>query len=669
MATNDEFVAKLRKAGVPEDRIVSYLAKKTGSETVAKQLIDTGVPPERVNDYLAKRMTAQEGDPQNTPAELKPNDALGFVVGGNKVMNNILGAGSDALGAVGVPEDVRHTIGGALRDPFGTLIPGKLMNKDQTQALVEQGAGVGQRPGKLGQFAGEVAGTVPGAVASAALAPEALAANGIRVGSPLAVRALSALAGKGFPGAAIQGAEAGIQTTDKTDAAGIAQDATLGGLGGLAGQTLNRVGGAFIAPRFNAAMSDLLGLGQKKFSLAALSGSNYAKKAEDALRSVPGLGGFVEGSQNAMQRDFNRAYLQRAADTADLAIPEITKPDARTYGDIKDAFNQRYGGIFDKASIKSSPTLYKNDAAHKATVDLLKSSGQTELADKVDLLFKPRLDPKTNTYTYGTLDGADIKAVDQALRQEAKALRNPGGGAAVTNANFERAKSLDAARGALKDELGTQQPDIADKLNRADTGYAQFKRAQEAVTAPGQGVDPEAFSAKSLYDKTMTAAGKNQRVNLGSSGDVPGQRLAASALKVMGTKLGDSGTSMRSAVGKVVSGDMQGLGTAGAAGTVGHGFMAAHPIGAAVTAGLYGGYAPGVRDLIANTVIGNSKNKLLVAARKVFDEQALNNTARLPYNAAGDAGTGIEDTPEFRISAFGKRQRLNPATNQYEDIQ
>lgn len=671
MATNAEFVEKLRAAGVPEDRITTYLAKKTGSEQAAQGLIAKGVDPARVNDYLAKRMTAQQGDEDGAPIPLKPNDALGFVNGATKTFNNVFGAGSDALQAVGVPEDTVHAVGGVLRDPFGPLVPGKLMNKDQLQELNEQAAGAGQRPGKLGQFGGEVAATIPAAVASAALAPEALAANGIRVSSPMAARALAAASGQGFKGAAVQGALAGAQTTDKTDAQGVALDALGGGLGGVVGQGVNAGIGGFVAPRFGPAMNELLNIGQKKFSLAMLTGSKYAKTAEDALRSVPGLGGFVEGSQNAAARDFNRAYLERAAAEADLAVPYFKNPTSETYGDIKNAFKERYAGIDSRVNMTLDKDLYQAGKAGAArTIEDVVSSGQrADLSQAARELFNPAFDAQTNTWTYGNLTGKQFQDIDSALRAQAKALRNPGAGKAQTYGGIEEARRIEEARDVLKDAIKRQQPDLADKMARADKGYAMFKRAQEAVTKPGQGVDPEAFSAKALYEQTMNAQGRNARIDQGSSGDLPGQKLATAALQVMGNKIGDSGTPLRTAVGKVVSGDIQGLGTLGAAG-------AAHGAGVTVAPGavagvglLYGGYAPGVRDLIANTVIGNSKNKLFRAARSKLDERALNNAVRLQYNAAGTAAQGIEENPEYRININGKRQRFNPETGQYEDTQ
>lgn len=668
MVDKAKFVQEARAQGIDDAKIADYLAKRTNSNDFLTNARAGGAKDTALVDFLVNK--ADDSGMVDTPLPLQPNDALGFVNGGSKVFNNILGAGSSALQHVGADPNAVHAVGKAIRNPFAVLGGQPLLNKDQMANMNAVAAGVGQRPGKLGNAAGEIAATVPSAVASAGLAPEALAANGIRISSPIVARALAAASGRGFPGAAVQGAEQGLQTTDKTDAGGIATDAGLGAVGGLIGQTANRGIGAFVAPRFGAAMNDLLNAGQRRFSLAALSGNPYAKRAEDALRSVPGLGGFVEGSQNAMQSDFNRAYLQQAADTADLAVPYIDRPSAQTYGDIKQAFRDRYAGIDSRVNMTLDRPLYNAGQAgvHRTIQDVLRTGRRPDLATEANALFNPQFDPATNTWTTGNLTGQSFQDIDGALRAQAKHLRNPGVGTSQSYASIEQVRRIDAARAALREAMGRQQPDLAARLARADQGYAMFKRAQEAVTKPGQGVDPAAFSAKALYEKTMNAQGRNARIDQGSSGDIPGQRLASSALQVMGTKLGDSGTSMRAAIGKLVSGDAQGVTGAAAAGTLGHGLVMGHPLAAAATAALYGGYTPGVRDAISNTLIGNSRNRILVAARRALDARAVNNAARLPYNAAGDASTGITDQPNVRI-VNGKKQVLNPTTGKYEDAQ
>lgn len=677
MVDKAKFVSEARAQGISDDKIADYLAKRTNSADFLTNARAGGAKDTALVDFLVNK--ADDSGMTDTPLPLQPNDTLGFVNGGSKVFNNILGAGSSALQHVGVPSDAVHAVGGAIRNPFAAFGGQPLLNKDQIANMNAEAAGIGQRPGKLGNAAGEIAATIPAAVASAGLAPEALAGNGIRVSSPLVARILSAASGKGFPGAAVQGVEQGLQTTDKTDLGGIATDAAYGGLGGTLGQVANHAVGAFVAPRFGHAMNQLLDIGQKKFSLAALSGIGGAKKVEDAFRSVPGLGGFVEGSQNAMQSDFNRAYLQKAADTADLAVPYIGKPTDQTYRDLKGAFKDRYNGIDSRVNMTLDKPLYNagQGGVHQTIQDVLQSGQRHDLAREANALFNPQFDPATNTWTMGNLTGQSFQDIDGALRAEAKHLRNPGVGVSQSYASTEATRRIDVARQALKDAMGRQQPDLADKLARADKGYAMFKRAQEALTQPGQGVDPSSFSAKALYEKTMNAQGRNTRINAGSSGDVPGQELARAALQVMGTKLGDSGTSLRASISKMVGGgDAQGGLGAGAgilgAKTVGAGVVAAHPLaagaGALLATGLYGGYAPGVRDAIANTLIGNSRNRILVAARKALDARALNNVSRLPLNAIGDSGTGITDQPKVRI-VNGKKQILNSATGKYEDAQ
>lgn len=619
-------VSAARKAGYTDDQIAAFLQKDPNYGQAFGAALKEGYSSSDILNHFQP----EEDAPAAAP-DLKPNNELGFLNGGTQVFNNILGAGSKGLQAAGVPANVVHGTGKLIRDPFGPLVPGSLPNKDQVAALNQKAAGVGQRPGKLGVVAGQVAGTIPAAVGSAALAPEALGIAAPRALTPV----LNALAGRGLSGAVVQGAEQGLQTTNKTDAGGVAADAGLGGLGGLGGQLINNGVGAFVAPRFGAAMNTLLKAGQKKFSLAELTGNAQIKKVEDAVRSMPLLGGLVEGAQGAAEQDFNRAYLQQVSDKGGLGV-KVAKPTQDTYGDLKGAFKQEYGSALNAASVAPDAPFLAAPQHAVAMDEIARAAGKNDLSKAIRGMF-----PSGGSQP---LNGSQVKEIDQLLRQEAKSIRNPGGGKVITVSDNARAEALDAARGHLRDALSRQQPDVADRLGSLDQAYAMFKRAQEASTGLTGKVDPGLFTPQALKNATYKAPGAAQRATLGSSGDIPGQELVDAATKVMGSRVADSGTAFRSAVNKLISPDAAGIGGAGAAGILGKGLIASHPLSAGTAAALYGAYLPVVRDAITNTVVGNSKNKLLQAARKALDEQAANNVARRVTSAT----VGAPFSPEVQ---------------------
>ncbi len=124
------------------------------------------------------------------PKNLRPDNVLGFEKGVVKPLDNAAGGLEWLAGKVGLDKPIN-----ALGDVLG--MPTLAETQSDRQAALDRAAAQGRRPGMLGEFAGNMVGTLP----------------------------LGALKG----GALIQGALGGAALSDAKDAKGLARDAALGG--------------------------------------------------------------------------------------------------------------------------------------------------------------------------------------------------------------------------------------------------------------------------------------------------------------------------------------------------------------------------------------------------------------------------------------------------------
>lgn len=171
----------------------------------------SAVPDAELLASLGPSGQPKKPPPIGGPAALRPDDALGFLKGSFKAVDNganwlEAGIRKGAPGLVAPLAGVGAKVRGALPDGLVNFI-------DNPQGYYDAQAAKGVRPGKLGEFAGNVAGTsfIPG-------------------------------------GPLVQGAVGGALLSEKKDLRGVAGDAALGGVAG----------------RLTAAGSDALQLGARK---------------------------------------------------------------------------------------------------------------------------------------------------------------------------------------------------------------------------------------------------------------------------------------------------------------------------------------------------------------------------------------------------------------------
>lgn len=265
-------------------------------------------------------MQALAGPAPPDPSTLKADDGLGFLKGVTAPVFNA--SGHLQRGVTGTPVgDAMTNMGGALR---GALPEGLTSFIDNPQGFFDAQAKDGKRPGKLGEFLGNVAGTawVPGA--------------------PL-----------------VQGAVGGALLSDKTDAGGVLKDAVVGGLAGRAG--------AFASDLATTGVGKLLSKAPKIMDLTAL------KAAKDAAYKAVDDSGFIipKSSVSGMVDDFAKTVQSSALSKSakDDAASIIQYARSLTKGDLTLSQLEKLRGDIYEAMVKKGGDTGRIGAQFRAQID------------------------------------------------------------------------------------------------------------------------------------------------------------------------------------------------------------------------------------------------------------------------------------------------------------
>lgn len=265
-------------------------------------------------------MRALAGPAPPDPSTLKADDGLGFLKGVTAPVFNA--SGHLQRGVTGTPVgDAMTNMGGALR---GALPEGLTSFIDNPQGFFDAQAKDGKRPGKLGEFLGNVAGTawVPGA--------------------PL-----------------VQGAVGGALLSDKTDAGGVLKDAAIGGVAG-------RVG-ALASDLATTGVGKLLSKAPKIMDLTAL------KAAKDAAYKAVDDSGFIipKSSVSGMVDDFAKTVQSSALSKSakDDAASIIQYARSLTKGDLTLSQLEKLRGDIYEAMVKKGGDTGRIGAQFRAQID------------------------------------------------------------------------------------------------------------------------------------------------------------------------------------------------------------------------------------------------------------------------------------------------------------
>ena len=479
--------------------------------------------------------------------------------------------------------------------PLGRVPEGGIDEYErQRQSELERSGTAGALP----YVAGEVAGTVPLAMAGGAAARGALGA--VAEGVPAASQGVNALRGwmqgPGMAPAVTRGAisgaagAAGAPVTGGDDywggkAAQMGSGAALGGALGVAGN----VAGSMIAPKILPAAQRLLDRGVRLTPGQLFGGAR--KATEEVTASVPFSGHAVSAAFRRGIEDFNRVVYDEVL----AKIGQKFRGTAIGHDGV-DQLERQLSAEYERLKPQIQFRADNGFAADLDNLRVLASEMPRDEARQFAAILKNRVMQRMGRQ--GVMDGETFKTVESELSQKSRQLHR-----SEVAGQRDLGKAVDEVNAMLRANLERSSPAVAKELRDLNTAWAAFARVRRAaVSRPASG---GVFTPADLLRAEKHAAGER----VFARGDGLLQDIARDGQEVLASKVPDSGTARR-------YGTMAEIGELAA--------MAMHnPVAAAAQLGAHGAHAalytaPGLNFLrtLAGAGFPNTRNVLAGLVRR-----------------------------------------------------
>jgi hypothetical protein len=388
--------------------------------------------------------------------------------------------------------------------------------------------------GSPSYIAGEIAGTVPLAMAGGAAVRGALGA--VAEGVPAASQGVNALRGwmqgpdmaPAVTRGAISGAAgaAGAPVTGGGDywgekAAQVGTGAALGGALGVAGSAA----GSMIAPKILPAAQRLLDRGVRLTPGQLFGGAR--KGMEEVSASVPFSGHAVSAAFRRGIEDFNKAVY-------DEVLAKIGQRfQGTTIGhDGVDQLERHLSAEYERLKPQIQFRADNGFANDLDNLRVLASEMPHDEARQFAAILKNRVVQRMGRQ--GVMDGETFKTVESELSQKSRQLHR-----SEVAGQRDLGKAVDEVNAMLRANLERSSPAVARELRDLNTAWAAFARVRRAaVSRPASG---GVFTPADLLRAEKHAAGER----VFARGDGLLQDIARDGQEVLASKVPDSGTARR----------------------------------------------------------------------------------------------------------------------------
>ena len=266
-----------------------------------------------------------------------------------------------------------------------------------------------------------------------------------------------------------------------------------------------------------------------------------AKRFEEGLSSVPVIGDFIKNAQLRAVEDLNKVAFDRALKPIGKELPkDVTGREAIKF--TSDTLGDAYEQLLPKMTVKADTAFNTELSNLKQAVD----SGAIDQASKN--FFNKWVDTNIANKFQGqnAITGETLKGIQRDLQTKINEL-------SLSTSNDERviAGALKEAQDQFRQLVTRSNPQNAAELKAIDTGYANFKRIQNA--AGKVGAEEGVFSPAQLQN-AVRAADKSKDKARFAEGNALMQDLSEAGKTVLGNKVPDSGTPYRTMAAMLATG-------------------------------------------------------------------------------------------------------------------
>lgn len=287
-------------------------------------------------------------------------------------------------------------------------------------------------------------------------------------------------------------------------------------IGGAAGAVVPMIGRA-VMPNVPKHISALNKEGVTTTAGQRLGG--FPKSVEDKLESYPYIGSMIKGARERTYKEFNRTAINRALTPIGKKlpdnIPEGYKAVTHTKKELGRAYNDVLGKMTGKVDDQFSSEF--NQIAEKAK-SYLQEPDYNQFKKIILYETSKRVKPD------GTISGKSLKEIQEVLRTNASKF---GSG---DPAKRDIGEAFDSALTSFNKMLARNNPKHAAELQKVNTGWANFKRVQNA--AGKQGSESGVFTPAQL-DNAVRKLDKSKDNSAYSEGRALMQDLSDNAKQVL----------------------------------------------------------------------------------------------------------------------------------------
>lgn len=330
-----------------------------------------------------------------------------------------------------------------------------------------------------------------------------------------------------------------------------ATGAALGGLLPAAGAGLARV----VSPNAsrNANLQLLRREGVTPTIGQALGGRLGA--AEEKLQSLPIVGDAISSARGRANGQFQEAAVNRALKPIGQKLPDgLSGRDAIVH--TENVLRQSYDDVLTRIGAIPRDQQFATKVA-----DLQKLVNKDVLSKDAKRTFQMVLNDVESAFDNGILTSEGFKRVESQLGADARKL---GGSQNIYEGRL--APAVRQLQEELRGLLQRQAGGAADDLKAVNTGWANFKRVQNA--AAKLGAEDGEFSP-AQFQNAVRALDKSKDKGAFARGSALGQDLGDAGRSVLTGKVADSGTAGRALLGVGALGSSYLLNPAVAAGLLG----------------------------------------------------------------------------------------------------
>jgi hypothetical protein len=556
---NAALITGLIRSGMPDDKINGVL-KDAGIGSIAPEALATA------------RKTITAGG-QLTAQYEKPNTLW------NKVASSPVGVGIGAAADAGVAglSDEATAAGqwAAGKGSFGDLLKAADAKKQAAFAADPKASLIGNVAGGAGAM------LTGGALADAARVPGLTRMFAGRA----AQRALPLIGDMAY------GAAYGAGNGNDNRLAGAGAGAVAAGVGNVVGGRIVRGAGGALRGVRNAAVDYLDAAGVPMTGGQILGGTT--KAIEDKLTSIPFVGDIIKNRRAEGYNAFNQAAFNEAGNPINATVNGIG--DAGLHN-LDQATSQAYGNALDGVNVNG------NDPAFIGDMQNVVGRAQNlpePMAGNADFTLRTRIGQGFDNA--GNMTGNDFQQSVRGLRRDARAVSDLPYG-------HDFGEIAQGGEGALEGLLQRQSPGTLPAYRSANAAYRHQSVLDGTINGAAKNQIDEAGNVVFTPAQLNATSVRNGRM---FGGQRPFQQLAQSGQQVLPSKIPDSGTAGRAAIGLLAA-------TAGG-GAIGGGSGAA--LGEADKGGA-GGASLGLMAGLLNTRAGQRALTTMLLRRPQVAEQA-----------------------------------------------